>query len=159
MDAKRDATEEELDAMRKKQLRRSGLLLDEKAILDAMEHDVKKDAAFLPLGYLASGDKPNKSSLSNLASIEKLGKLSGHIRRVLGEMGHELMHGSMDAKPVRRGPTEDTCAWCPYRAICRFDTRLGDKPHTIKKIPAEEFWQGIAEEEKGEHKHGRFMDR
>lgn len=159
VDAKRDAAEEELDVMRKKQLRRSGLLLDEKAILDAMEHDVKKDAAFLPLGYLASGDKPNKSSLSNLASIEKLGKLSGHIRRVLGEMGHELMHGSMDAKPVRRGPAEDTCAWCPYRAICRFDTRLGDKPHTIKKIPAEEFWQGIAEEEKGEHKHGRFMDR
>ena len=145
--------------MRKKQLRRSGLLLDEKAVIDAMEHDIEKDATFLPLGYLASGDKPNKSSLSNLASMEKLGKLSRHIRRVLGEMGRELMHGSMDAKPVRRGPTEDTCAWCPYRAICRFDAQLGDTPHKIKKIPAEEFWQSIEEEEKGDKKHGRFMDR
>ena len=159
VDAKRDAEDAELDAMRKKQLRRSGLLLDEKAVIDAMEHGIQKDAEFLPLGYLASGDKPNKSSMSNLASIEKLGKLSGHIRRVLGEMGRELMHGSMDAKPVRRGPTEDTCTWCPYRAICRFDAQLGDTAHKIKKILAEEFWQSIEEEEKGDNKHGRFMDR
>ncbi|MCD8357094.1 MAG: exodeoxyribonuclease V subunit gamma [Clostridia bacterium] len=155
VNAKRDTDEEELDRLRKKQLRRSGLLLDERAVIDAMEHGITKEGTYLPVGFLAKTGEPSKASLSSLADMEKMGKLSGHIRKILQEMGKELLHGSMEANPVRRGPVEDACTWCPYRAVCRFDTTLGDKPHNIAKIKPEEFWRSIDEELEGGGKHGR----
>lgn len=154
VNAKRDTDEEELDRLRKKQLRRSGLLLDERAVIDAMEHGITKDGTYLPVGFLAKTGEPSKASLSSLANMEKMGKLSEHIRKILQEMGKELLHGSMEANPVRRGPVEDACTWCPYRAVCRFDTTLGDKPHNIAKIKPEEFWQSIDEELEGGGRHG-----
>lgn len=153
--AKRDTTDAELDKLRKKQLRRSGLLLDERAVIDAMEHDIEKDGTYLPIGFLAKTGEPSKASLSSLADMEKMGKLSEHIRNILQEMGKDLLNGSMEAKSVRRGPMEDTCMWCPYRAVCRFDTTLGDQPHNIAKIKPEEFWQSIDAELEGGGKHGR----
>ena len=151
----RDTDDETLDKLRKKQLRRSGLLLDDPAVIEAMEHGITKDGAFLPIGFRAKDGAPTAASLSSLASMEKLGQLSAHIRKLLQDMGRELLHGNMEAKPVRRGPAEDTCAWCPYRAVCRFDAKLGDKPHTIAKIKTEEFWREIADELEGGTAHGR----
>ena len=153
--AKRDTDEEELNQLRKKQLRRSGLLLDERAVIDAMEHDITKEGTYLPIGFLAKTGEPSKASRSSLASLEQMGKLSAHIRNILQEMGKELLGGSMEAKPVRRGPMEDACTWCPYRAVCRFDPTLGDKPHNIAKIKPEEFWQSIDAELEGGEAHGR----
>ncbi len=155
VDASRDTDDETLDRMRRKQLRRSGLLLDDPAVIEAMEHGITKEGAFLPIGFRAKDGAPTAASLSNLASMEKMGKLGEHIRLVLQKMGRELLDGNMEASPVRRGPTEDTCAWCPYRAICRFDARLGDKPHNIAKIKTDVFWQSIDEELEGENGHGR----
>ena len=97
----------------------------------------------------------SEASQYSLACMEQLGKLSKHIRHILRSMGHELMEGKMDARPVRRGPTEDACTWCPYRAVCRFDAKLGDKPHNIAKIKPEDFWQEIDRELEGEDGHGR----
>ncbi|MDO4173352.1 MAG: PD-(D/E)XK nuclease family protein [Eubacteriales bacterium] len=153
--AKRDTDAEELQRLRKKQLRRSGLLLDERAVIDAMEHGITKEGAYLPVGFLAKTGEPSKASLSSLADLEKMGKLSRHIRKVLEDMGRELRKGSMEAKPVRRGPMEVACMWCPYRAVCRFDPSLGDQPHNIAKIKPEEFWQSIDRELEGGGTHGR----
>lgn len=151
----RDTDDETLDQLRKKQLRRSGLLLDDPAVIEAMEHGITKEGMFLPIGFRAKDGAPTAASLSSLASMEKMGKLSAHIRKILRDMGRELLHGSMEARPVRRGPAEDVCQWCPYHAICRFDAKLGDQPHTIAKIKPEEFWQSIENELEGEKKHGR----
>lgn len=149
IDAPRGTDDETLNQLRRKQLRRSGLLLDDPEIIEAMEHGITKDGAFLPIGYLKKGGV-SAASLSSLASLEQLGKLSKHIRHVLRGMGHELLEGKMEARPVRRGPTEDTCMWCPYRAVCRFDPKLGDKPHMIAKIKPEQFWQEIDSEQRGD---------
>lgn len=154
VNAPRETEEEQLEQLRRRQLRRSGLLLDDPAVLEAMEHGITKDGEFLPIGYLKSG-KVSAASLSSLASMEQLGKLSAHIRRILRNMGRELLRGGMDARPVRRGPAEDVCQWCPYRAVCRFDPKLGDRPHTIAKIKPEEFWQSIDRALREEEAHGR----
>lgn len=154
VNAPRGTDEETIEQLRRKQLRRSGLLLDDPEVIEAMEHGITKDGEFLPIGYLKKGGM-SAASQNSLASMEQLGKLSKHIRHILRSMGHELMEGKMDARPVRRGPTEDACTWCPYRAVCRFDAKLGDKPHNIAKIKPEDFWQEIDRELEGEDGHGR----
>ncbi len=152
--APRETDDETLDRLRRRQLRRSGLILNEPAVIEAMEHGIEKEGEFLPIGFLKNGGV-SAASRTSLASMEQLGQLSEHIRLVLKTMGRELRKGKMDARPVRRGPTETACQWCPYRAVCRFDAKLGDKPHNIAKIGAEEFWQEInAELERGE-RNGR----
>ena len=154
VNAPRNTDEETIHQLRQKQLRRSGLILQDDTVIEAMEHGISKEGAFIPIGFLKKGGV-SAASKSNLANLEQLGKLSEHIRRTLQKMGQELSAGKMDARPVRRGPTEDTCQWCPYHAVCRFDSKLGDKPHTIAKIDPDTFWESIDEELRGEEKHGR----
>lgn len=152
--ASRDTDDKTLDKLRQKQLRRSGLVLDDPAIIEAMEHGITKEGIFLPIFRKKDG-APTAASLSSLASMEKMGKLSAHIRKILRDMGQELLNGNMEAKPIRRGPQETVCNWCPYHAICRFDAKLGDKPHHIAKIKPDAFWQEIEEELQKEDLHGR----
>ena len=78
-----------------------------------------------------------------------MGKLSRHVHKVLQDMGESLLAGQLQVSPIRRGPMETACAWCPYDAVCRFDAKMGDKPHTIGKIKTEQFWEELEHEQKG----------
>jgi ATP-dependent helicase/nuclease subunit B len=62
-------------------------------------------------------------------------------------MGQSVLDGDIDAKPVARTPQDNACLWCPYQAVCRMDTKLGDKMHTIAKLKSDVFWQEIQKEE------------
>ena len=142
--ASRSTDDETLQKLRRKELRRSGLILNEQQIIEAMEHD----GGFLPLDFKKDG-QPTAASLSSLASMEQMGKLSKHVHQVLQRMGESLLDGQLQASPIRRGPMDTACTWCPYGAVCRFDTKMGDKPHNIGKIKTEKFWEELENEQKG----------
>lgn len=149
LSARRDVDEETLRRMREKELRRSGLLVDDPALLEAMEHGMEKDGRFLPVGFKKDGAFTS-ASLSGLTSLERLGKLHGHIHKVLSQMGEELLAGRTEVHPTRRGPQETACQWCPYGAVCQFDGRMGDKYRAVGGMNTEEFWQQIEDEARRE---------
>ncbi len=136
------ASEDEVNAARAKQLVRSGLILDDGDVIEAMEHG--STPKYIPVkfkGGTASGD--------SLADLEKLGKLSQHIDSLLLEMGKELRGGSMLADPFYRNDRDNACAYCRFYEACRFGEAQGDKNRRIYKLKTPEAWQRM------EVRHGK----
>ena len=142
LSADRRESDETLKAMREKELRRSGLLLDDAALQEAWEHG--EDKRYIPV-KLSRG----KSAPEALASAERLGLLSRRIKSELRGMAGQLRAGSIAADPYYRSGGENACLNCPYAAACQFvDGRNGEKCRFLVKLSADEVWKKMEEAEK-----------
>ena len=139
----RNVAPEKLKSEREKQLRRSGLLLAEPAVLQAMEHDALREPRYLPLRVNRSGELSG-----SIASAAQLGRLGQYVERQLRQIARELRQGNIDADPWCRGEDDSCCKYCQWASACHFqDGRDGDHLRYILPVKAEDFWQEIGEEE------------
>lgn len=130
-----------LAAVRQKDLRRQGLLLDDEALLQAME-PAEGTPRYLPYSVKKDGRS------GDLASPAQLALLRQHVRRLLAGMTDELFAGKITANPYSRGAT-GACTYCDYAPICHPD------PSQLRRLQATgaaEFWARLAKEEE---EHGK----
>ncbi len=139
VDADSDVTAEELAALRKKTARRSGLVLNDQEILEAMEPG--EDKRFLPVRLKKDGS-PYKDSAACLATLEQFGALSRYVDETLEKLAQALRDGSVTADPWFRSSRDNACAWCDYRQACLFD-EAGDGWRMRTKLSIEEAWERI----------------
>ena len=144
----RDISPEELERDLRKELRRSGMVLDEPEVLRAMEHSALEEPCYLPVAVKKDG-----TISGSIASAARLGKLSRYVEKLLHQIARELRQGNIDADPCTRGPRDSACTFCPFAAACHFDESR-DKRHYLHKPKTEEFWQFIDKETGEEGDHG-----
>ena len=124
-----------------KELKRSGLVLDDPAVLDAMEPAGEAGYRFLPLKVSKSTGAITGDAL---ATAEQLGKLGRHIQKVLEEICRELARGDISADPFWRGPEKNACRFCEYGAACHFEEgRGGDCRRWLPNVKPQEFWENM----------------
>jgi len=111
--AKAELNGEEIALSRAKNLKRSGLLLDDDTILEAMEKGEKL--------YIPVKQKDGKFTGDSLASLEKLGYLSKHISKTLNDLASNLRAGLINAAPYFRSQSDNACRFCDYADACHFD--------------------------------------
>ena len=143
----RGATEEKIRAALDKELRRSGMVLAEPEVLQAMEHSALEKPCFLPIEVKKGG-----TITGGLASAAQLGKLGQYVERLLHEITDELSSGNINADPCSRSPQESSCDWCEYASACCFEEGR-DRRRMMKKVRDSEFWRFI-EQETEEVRHG-----
>lgn len=132
----RSVTEAELQAMKDLALTRSGLLIDDPEILQAMEnHDDK--FRFLPVKLKKDG----QMSRDSIASSEQLGKLARFVDKTLHMLTSELCGGEITADPYKSG-VNYPCRYCQYSSVCGHDR---ESFRNLKKYTAEKFWESIGE--------------
>ena len=131
----RDRIEKE----RRKQLRRSGVLLNSDPALEAME-PCGGSPRFLPYALDKEGRKTG-----DLASFAQLAQLERFVFRTVAALGDELADGRIDPDPCIRDAKDSACAFCPYSEVCAGH----EQPRWLKKITAEEFWQTLERREHG----------
>ena len=132
----RRPTDDELEAKRAKQLRRSGLLLSAEDVLRAMEHT--DPPRYLPLKVNRAGELVGDA----LATAEQLGHLSDYVDDLLRGMARELRAGSIPADPWYAGERDNTCLYCDYFSACHFDGE-SEKWRRRRKLKPPEFWARI----------------
>ncbi len=110
----------------------NGLLLDDEAVLNAMEPGLK--GIYIPV-------KASKNGYSgSIATLAELGKIKAHIDSLLIGMADELSCGKIPAMPYRKNG-ELSCGFCPYKAICR---RSEDSPFIEhESFKNEEFYKHL----------------
>ena len=135
---------EELRKKVDKELTRSGLVVSDRRVLDAMETRGAEGYRFLPLRVSKT---TGEISGDALASAEQLGRLGKHVQRVLEDICSELAGGSIAADPFWRGPEKNACRFCDYAAACHFEPgRGGDCKRWLNHVSAEEFWEQVGQE-------------
>ncbi len=104
-----DKAEDEAAAERKsrKNQLRSGLFLDNTAVLNAMDDGL--GGRYIPV---KAGSKNNP-----LVTEEEFGKLFTHIKKLLENMAVTLLKGGTAKNPVKT-KKKDSCAYCVYRQFC-----------------------------------------
>ena len=87
--------------------------MDDESLINAWEFGEEK--SYIPIKY-----KYGKPDTNTIASLERMGKLSKHIKKYLAEMASQLRHGSISADPYYRNQQENACLNCDYFNICHF---------------------------------------
>ena len=135
----RSMTEEQRRKLVDDELRRHGLVLDQQAVLEAMEQPGEGKLRFLPVSLKKDG-----YSGGNLVSARRLERLERHVERVLRDICKEIAAGNIAADPYWRGQDQNACRYCEYAAACHFEEgRGGDCRRKLYKVSAEEFWKNI----------------
>ena len=137
----RGAGEEEILSERAKELRRSGLVLDDEALQEAWESG--SDKRYIPIKM-----RYGKPVTDSVMSAEKLGLLSRHIEKSLKSMAATLRHGSIAADPYYRSQQENACLNCDYFEACHFsDGANGESCRFMPKLRPEKVWELMEEVE------------
>ena len=147
----RDTEPETIEKALKKELRRSGMVLEDPAVLQAMEHSALESPCYLPIAVKRDG-----AVTGSLASAEQLGKLSKYVDHILHEITQEVFAGNIDADPYARTPQQSACTYCEFASACHFENGCGsDRMEYIKATKNDEFWQYIDEVNgEGAHENG-----
>ena len=116
----RDTSEEEMEKLRLSEMKASGLLLDDEAVLQAMEPTLA--GVFIPAGVNRDGSRKKSASIASLAQF---GQLKRRIQDLLTAMVQRLHNGDIAAVPkVKRhsSPAQmlknSPCRYCDFRDIC-----------------------------------------
>ena len=129
-----DIGEDEAAKQRNKELRRSGLVLRDDELINAWENG--EDKRYIPVKF--KGGVPSED---DVASLERLGKLSGHIRKTLADMASQLHRGNIAADPYYKGQQENACLNCDYFDACHFsDGENGEHCRYLKKLKPDVVW-------------------
>ena len=148
---KRDASPAKIESDIQKELRRSGMVLEDPAVLQAMEHSALESPCYLPIAVKRDG-----AVTGSLASAEQLGKLSKYVDHILHEITQEVFAGNIDADPYARTPQQSACTCCEIASACHFENGCGsDRMEYIRATKNDEFWQYIDEVNgEGAHENG-----
>jgi ATP-dependent helicase/nuclease subunit B len=146
----RGMTDEQIKAALRRNLRRSGMVLDDPRVLQAMEHSALEEPCYLPV--TAKRDKEGKLLLGgSLASSEQLGKLGQYVDHLLRRIAREMAAGNIDADPYARSPQDTACTYCPFAPACHFTPGQGrDHLEYIRSVKNGEFWSDLNETLTGE---------
>ena len=127
-------TEERRLKARWKEIRRSGLILGDEAILAAMETPpAGEDEAFLPTDRITA---------------DQFGQLRRHVHQVLDRTAADMTVGVIAADPYFRSERDTACTYCPYLSACHFEEGCGDdRRRYLKTIKTDDFWSQISGEE------------
>jgi len=130
-------TEDELKKMRDKTLKRKGLLLNDEAVLKAMEPDD------IPrrMNYKR---KSNGDITGDLATSTQFYLLKRYVFALLGKMVDEIASGFVEPNPYTRGNNHNACSFCPYGSVCHSADVRGRR--NFKTMHADRFWVEIGKE-------------
>ena len=136
---RRGVDREALRAALDRELRRSGMVLDEPEVLRAMEHSALESPRFLPLTLGRDG-----SVLKGVATAAELGKLSKYVDKYLRDIARDLRRGRIDADPCGRSEQDNACTYCEFASACHFmDADSADHLELIRSTTPAEFWRHV----------------
>ena len=135
LSCKGDMAQEAVEKERRRQWQRSGMLLEDGEVLKAMEPEDTEKKVLTKIF---------------LADREKLKKLENYVFALLKKGVNDIASGSVSPNPYSRGASFDTCAFCPYGAVCHPD-RTADR-RNFEKIDEQRFWETVEKEGAGHEK-------
>jgi len=125
----RGADEEKIKKEVDKQLRMSGLVLDNNEIIQAMEASAR--GKFIPASLNKDG---TPGRFSSVLGEEELRQVLNYSKRLIASMGRKLTEGCVEASPAM--VNQNSCRYCPYGAVC--GQEQGEKDLVQDKSSSEE---------------------
>lgn len=121
-------SEEEIKKALLEQLKLNGLVNENPEVYHAMDAELSGSSSVIPVGLKTDG---SLKATSKVASGEEFSVLSNYVNEKIMEAGRQILAGDVAMKPYRLAQ-QSGCDYCPYHAVCGFDSRLSGQ--TYRKL-------------------------
>ncbi len=132
-------SDEAAAAMRLREWKRRGLLLNDREVLSAME----PEGGGQRLDCVAKKDGTISGAVADRGQFQML---KAYIFKLLSQMVDTISAGDITPNPYTRGSYHNACAYCPYGEVCHPEDVPGRREYQAMK--AERFWEEIEKEMK-----------
>ncbi|MDL2248497.1 helicase-exonuclease AddAB subunit AddB [Tyzzerella sp. OttesenSCG-928-J15] len=106
----------------------SGLVLDDKTVIEGIDGSIEKSSGVVPVSLNAKGEYVSRSG--SLATKEVFEKAVKYTENKIRSVGEEIISGNIEAKPYKKGISTG-CDYCAYNAICGFNPKLAGSSYKI----------------------------
>lgn len=142
--------EETKKALYDKSSRLRGFYLDDSDIMKALDTTIDGQSSFLNIQIKKDGTLSNRS---HVMYDRKGWKRLLHVsQNRLYEIAEKITAGDISIHPIRMGQ-KTPCLYCPYHAVCRFDTQMKENTYDVTRTAKAEEWLKKIDDE-GEDIHG-----
>ena len=129
--------DDEVEKAKKKEASRTGVVLNDPAVIDAMEHSDNGTLTYLPVKYAKDG-----TVTGSVVSAEQIQLLNEFGKLQMSKLVDNIASGDITANPLRRGPQRDACQYCFAKGACHKDT-CGTKFRYRARVTDDEFWTEV----------------
>ncbi len=122
---------EEVEKEINKRLKMSGLVLKDVNIIKKMDEEIGTYSDIIPAGITKAGEITRSSSA---LEKEDFKALLNHVRRLIKEIGEEILKGNVKIEPFKKGQNT-SCKYCEYTSICQFDNSFSENRYkNVKEL-------------------------
>jgi ATP-dependent helicase/nuclease subunit B len=140
----RAASEEDIEKAIMKELKMKGLLLADVKLIKEMDRSIEGNSLIIPATLNKSGELGSRSSA---VSMEQFTLIRKHVRRLLAELGEQMLKGNISISPYKRKRVT-ACSYCSFHPVCQFDTTVkGNRFRNLYDKKDEEVWELITKGE------------
>ena len=133
-------TEEEIELQIKKQLRVTGIVNSDAAVLQSLDKTHAEKSDVIPVEYKKDG---SLSSRSSVMTGEEMEVLQQYTKKKIEALGKEILEGNIAINP-KSLKKKDVCTFCKFQGICEFDSNLqGFEKKELEDPETEELWKKI----------------
>lgn len=113
-----EAVEQEI----RKKLKLEGILDVDDENVRALDENAAGDGMVLPIRYKKDGTLYSDSEKRAVSSEEMLNMLS-YVNKLIEKIGSDILAGNKAVNPMKT-KDNDSCAFCAYKGICRYDEKI-----------------------------------
>ena len=130
VDGMGNESDEEIRGALLEQLKLNGLVNENPEVYRGMDAELAGSSTVIPVGLKADG---SLKATSKVASAEDFAVISEYVNKKITETGKRIFAGDVAMKPYQLDK-QSGCDYCPYHAVCGFDSRLPG--HGYRKLDA-----------------------
>lgn len=128
----------------------NGIVNKSKSAIEALENEKQGKSIAIPVSFEKDGNLKENSALF---SQEQMDILTKHSTKLIQDARKRMREGDVAVEPYRMEKRKG-CDYCPYRALCGFDSKLpGYNFRNLKTYEDEEIWEKLGDE------HGNELDK
>lgn len=147
VEKKEAMTPEEIEQQILRQLRMNGLVNRELEVIRHLDREIETQSDVIPVALKAGLIQESRSSV---ASGKRFEQLKSYVNRKLRTAGRDILEGDTSLKPYKQS-ARTACDYCPYHAVCGFDTKTaGYGYRKLKALKPEEIWKELGTEDRAE---------
>ncbi|MCR5772220.1 MAG: PD-(D/E)XK nuclease family protein [Butyrivibrio sp.] len=136
-----DANADIVNEMVRKSLRPRGVILEDKAVVDLLDHELGSESDVIKVKINKGGDF--SKSGSDVMPADDFDEVSKYVNKLVKQNGRRIVDGDIEVNPYAMGD-RSACDYCSFRSICGFDDSVpGYCKRELKKLDNDEIMENI----------------
>ncbi|WP_035794676.1 PD-(D/E)XK nuclease family protein [Butyrivibrio sp. WCD3002] len=138
-------SDEEINAIVRKELRPSGIIQENREIVDILDHEPGQESDVIHVKFKNDGSFTKKGS--EVMAASDFEEVSDYVKKLIKKSGQDIVSGDVEINPYELD-NKNACTYCSFHSVCGYDEGVrGYRKRQLKKLSDEEILEKIKTED------------